>query len=210
MGFDDDSGDLIMVNQNAAGPGETKEQFSFSLTGGPVADGWCSLDATSYAWGIGVVEDGNPSPTTYTSYCPDIINFGPPYDVDEYGYVPDYNMCYKDQYDNEYWFDINFAENYAYGVVMMAQNCDAPLWYLQGSFYITTSGIEFELSAANPLGDYDTMCVASYKLKGKKVGTNWQFMWYYQDDPYGSQQANLLPCSNQRTISDEVRGALRE
>ena len=59
--------------------------------------------------------------------------------------------CYMDQYLNEYWFDINFDEHYIYGFSIAAQPCDAFEEYLIGSYYITTSGIEFELTVANPL-----------------------------------------------------------
>ncbi|MFQ6105407.1 MAG: hypothetical protein ACE5OP_14125 [Candidatus Glassbacteria bacterium] len=118
--------------------------------------------------------------------------------------------CFMDQYGNEYWFDINFAEGYVYGTTESAQGCDAPTWYLQGSFYITTSGIQFELSASNPLGDADNYCIASYKLKGIKVGANWEFMWYYQWRDYGDQPGNLVPCSMGIPVPVEGRGMLRE
>jgi hypothetical protein len=117
--------------------------------------------------------------------------------------------CYMDQYGNEYWFDINFAEGYLYGSTVSNQNCDAPEWYLQGTFHVTTSGIEFVLSASNPLGDADTSCIASYMLKGKKVGPDWQFMWYYPSNPYGSQQANLAPCGVDISVPADGQGARR-
>ncbi len=85
MSFDDDSGQLVMVNQYAAGPGITREAFDVDLAGGLTAAGYCELSSTNYAWGIGLIEDGDPAPTTYYTYNPDITGFSPPFDVDEYG-----------------------------------------------------------------------------------------------------------------------------
>jgi hypothetical protein len=85
MGFDDDSGRLIMVNQFLAGPGIVRESFDFDISIGLIQTGYCSLDNTGYAWGMAVVEDGYSMPDTYNSFHPDITGFGPPFDVDEYG-----------------------------------------------------------------------------------------------------------------------------
>jgi len=204
MGFDEDSGQLVIVNQYGAGlTPSVIEFFDFDLINGPVGAGYCTTGMTGYAWGLGLVNDGNPAPNTSTAYCPDIASFSSPFDLDEYG-TKIYQLCFKDQYDNEYQFDINLSEHYIYGVVVLAQPCDTQTYYLQGSYYFTNSGIEFQLSASNPLGD-DDFCVPAYMLKGERVGSDWQFMWYYPDNPVGSQPGILVSCST--TVPDTATGS---
>ena len=208
MAFDNDSGQLVMINQYGGGVAPcSREAFDFDLENGLTGAGSCTLDNTEYAWGLALVHDGDPEPNTFTAYCPDIAPFAPPFDLDEYGNQP-FDMCFKDQYNNEYWFNVNIAEHYIYGEVISMQGCDTPIYYLQGSFYFTNSGIEFQFSAANPLGDAD-YCVPAYMLKGKKVGPDWQFMWYYPDEASGSQPAVLVPCGSDVPTPGTGRGMLK-
>ena len=83
MAFDDDSGQLVMVNQQSA-PMD-RELFDVDPAGGLTPAGYCQLDHTAYAWGIALIEDGDPEPTSFYTYNPDITGCAPPYDVDEYG-----------------------------------------------------------------------------------------------------------------------------
>ncbi len=83
MGFDDDSGQLVMINQRTAPM--PREMFEFDLVNGLSAAGYCDLAHTAYAWGIALVEDGDPTPTSFHTYNPDITGFAPPFNVDEYG-----------------------------------------------------------------------------------------------------------------------------
>jgi hypothetical protein len=85
MEFDDDSGNLVMVNQYQAGPGMVREEFTFNIDTGLAGAGTCILDNTDYAWSAALIEDEDPEPFTYYFYTADIVNFSPPYDVDEYG-----------------------------------------------------------------------------------------------------------------------------
>ena len=83
MCYDDDSGRLVLVNQRTIS-GEM-EAFDFSLEDGLAGAGYCDLDYTTYAWGMALVEDGDPAPGSYYTYNPDITGFSPPFEVDEYG-----------------------------------------------------------------------------------------------------------------------------
>lgn len=120
-----------------------------------------------------------------------------------------YQFCFLDQYGNQYLYDANFAERYVAGEVAMTQPCDENTWHLQGSYYLTNPGIEFELSATNPRGNDERFCVTAYKLKGERVGSEFQFMWYYTDSLFGSQPASLVPCGAPFDPA-EGRGALEE
>jgi hypothetical protein len=87
LAFDDDSGNLVAVNQYGYGYGlpNAREEFSFTLGGGPVGAGSCDMANTTFAWGIAVIEDGDPAPTSFIGYTHDIAGFAPPFDLDEYG-----------------------------------------------------------------------------------------------------------------------------
>lgn len=85
MAFDDDSGQLILINQYTNGPHMAREAFNFDLINGLTGAGYCSLDYTGQSWGIGLIEDGDPEPGTFLSYVPDIYNAEPPFNIDEYG-----------------------------------------------------------------------------------------------------------------------------
>lgn len=103
--------------------------------------------------------------------------------------------CVQDQYGNEYNFVTIDEINYAYGTVTMAettiQHCDAPTFHLTGS-WVWKNRAKFELTAANPLGDADTGCITTYKLKG-----NWPSGdWYYIDGPSAEPQPfTFVDCS---------------
>lgn len=84
MAFDDDSGQLVFVNQYLEGPGHAVEVFDFDVATGLTPAGYCTLDVTRYAWGIGLIEDGNSRTGTFYSYNPDIDPQWPPFFVDEY------------------------------------------------------------------------------------------------------------------------------
>jgi hypothetical protein len=88
MEFDPDAGQLVMINQYGAYSGTDRELFDFSLGSGLTGAGWCDLAYTSFGWGIAVVGDGDPTPTTFESYVTDIGDFVAPVDLDEYG-IPD-------------------------------------------------------------------------------------------------------------------------
>jgi hypothetical protein len=60
MGFDDDAGQLVMVNQYGNYSGTVRELFDFSIAGGLTGAGYCDLASTGFGWGIAVVEDGDP------------------------------------------------------------------------------------------------------------------------------------------------------
>ena len=83
MAYDDDSGQLIMVNQQSAPM--AREAFDVDLTGGLVAAGYCELDNTIFPWSAALIEDGDPVPLSYFFYTVDITGFAPPFDLDEYG-----------------------------------------------------------------------------------------------------------------------------
>jgi hypothetical protein len=86
MAFDDDSGELVMVNQyGGGGVPSTREAFDVDLVSGLTPAGYCDLANTTFAWGLALVEDGDPAPTSYFTFNPDIANFAPPFPVDEYG-----------------------------------------------------------------------------------------------------------------------------
>ncbi|MFQ6104604.1 MAG: hypothetical protein ACE5OP_09970 [Candidatus Glassbacteria bacterium] len=113
--FDDDSGNLVMVNQYNAGPGIVREEFTFSLAGGLSGAGTCSLDNTNYAWGIALIEDGDPAPGSYYTLNPDIYAFSPPFDVDEYGIpavYPPYDLTCTVTEDNDIEMNWTNAEVY--------------------------------------------------------------------------------------------------
>ncbi len=86
MSFDDDNGQLIMVNQHNS-PYDL-EAFDFNLSDGLVPAGYCQLSATDRAWGVALVEDGDPAPNTSSTYHPDIDGHEPPFEIDVYG-LPD-------------------------------------------------------------------------------------------------------------------------
>jgi hypothetical protein len=52
--------------------------FVFTLGFSRKAD-YCTLDSTLYAWGIGLVEDGDLNPGTFFSYNPDVYYQDPPF-----------------------------------------------------------------------------------------------------------------------------------
>lgn len=104
MAFDDDAGQLIIINQYYSGPGEAMEAFSFSLESGLTPAGYCILDRTDFAWGLGLV-DGDPTPGTSHFFTPDIYTFGPPFELDDYGdpevLPPEGLTCTEVQFDIE-------------------------------------------------------------------------------------------------------------
>lgn len=114
-------------------------------------------------------------------------------------------MCIEDQYGNQYDFVIDSTHQYVYGSVHMEQDCDAPIWYLTGS-YVLKNGTQYEATAANPLGDSDTRCTATYKIKG----TYPKGAWYYTNG-YGGQEFTMGPCvsSPDNIFKSETGGALK-
>ncbi len=95
MAFDDDSGQLLIVNQYLGGPGEAMEEFDFDIETGLTPAGFCTLDNTTYAWGIGLIEDGDPAPGTFSAFVTDVWPlYDPPFDIDEYG-EPDVDPPYE-------------------------------------------------------------------------------------------------------------------
>jgi hypothetical protein len=85
MEFDPDAGQLVMINQYGNYSGTDREIFDFSLGSGLTGAGWCDLASTGFGWGIALVGDGDPAPTSFLSYVPDIGDFALPFDLDEYG-----------------------------------------------------------------------------------------------------------------------------
>ena len=81
---DDDSGQLVLINQHLAGRCETLELFDFDIENGLTPAGYCRLAHTKYAWGLAIIEDGDPDPWTFTSYVTGIGDFEPPHTIDEY------------------------------------------------------------------------------------------------------------------------------
>ncbi len=99
-------------------------------------------------------------------------------------------MCVQDQYGNQYNFVVDTINSYVYGSMISAQGCDAPTWYLTGSYYPDAGpGPQYELTAANPLGDADSSCIATYKIKG----TYPNGAWYYTSG-YGGQEFTFVSC----------------
>ncbi len=84
MAFDEDNGQIVMVNQCLAGRGETLEVFDFDLENGLTPAGYCNLSFTAYAWGLAIIEDGDPQPWTFTSYVTDIGDTEAPFFIDRY------------------------------------------------------------------------------------------------------------------------------
>jgi hypothetical protein len=97
MDFDDDSGELVVVNQYGPSSGtavSVMERFNLSL----LPRGWCDLANTEYAWGIGIIEDGNPASGTFWAYVTDAGDFtlAQPIAIDVYGTIcdpPDNLVC---------------------------------------------------------------------------------------------------------------------
>jgi hypothetical protein len=101
MGFDDDSGNLVMVNQYG---NNAREEFTFDIVNGLAAAADCSMDNTAYPWGLALMEDGDPAPTSYYTINPDITGFAPPFDIDEYGIpavYPPYDLVCEVTDDND-------------------------------------------------------------------------------------------------------------
>lgn len=97
-------------------------------------------------------------------------------------------VCVQDQFGNQYNFTVDAAHKYVYGTVTAVQGCEAETWTLIGSY--TTSPLVTELTAANPLGDFDgNGCISEYKLKGNYPN----FAWYYFDG-YGAQESAFVAC----------------
>jgi len=117
-----------------------------------------------------------------------------------------FHYCYQDQYGNQYQFEKDPTDpqgSYLRGQVVMNQGCDEPVWDFLGSYY---SGIKFEFTASNPLGDADTACISCFKIKGLKFPNA---AWYYPYG-YGGQQFRLVKCGT--ALSDEApegTGALK-
>jgi hypothetical protein len=98
-------------------------------------------------------------------------------------------MCVQDQYGGQYDFTIDSAHTYLYGsATMPAGLCGAPVWLLTGSF-VNSGGTKYELTAANPLGESDPSCIATFKIKG----TYPNGAWYYTGG-YGGQEFQLIDC----------------
>jgi hypothetical protein len=97
-------------------------------------------------------------------------------------------FCVQDQYGNQYNFVTDNLNRYAYGSATMVkttiQDCDTPTYHITGSWVRSsrihpqtgTSVINYELTAANPLGDSDVGCVATYKLKGVWPDGEWYYI----------------------------------
>jgi len=117
---------------------------------------------------------------------------------DEYRTSPT-SFCLQDQYGNQYNFEVDSAHKYVYGYVIAAQECDAKVWYLTGSYV----GKNLELTAANPLGDNDTKCVPTFKIKGRFPNA----AWYYVDG-YGDQEFQWSPCTQTKSNA-ELGGLIR-
>jgi hypothetical protein len=86
MEFDPDAGQLVMVNQYGNYSGTDRELFNFSLGSGLTGAGWCDLGNTLFGWGIGLISDGDPAPTSFCYYVTDIGDFAAPVELDAYGY----------------------------------------------------------------------------------------------------------------------------
>ena len=118
LAFDDDSGNLVAVNQYGYGYGlpTEREEFSFTLAGGPVEVATCTLANTVLAWGLAIIEDGDAAPGSFESYHLDLLpNFGPPMDVDEYGIpavYPPYDLICDVTVDNDVQMFWSNAEEY--------------------------------------------------------------------------------------------------
>jgi hypothetical protein len=104
MEFDPDAGQLVMINQYGNYSGTDRELFDFDIVGGLTGAGWCDLANTSFGWGIGLVGDGDPAPTSFYSYVTDIGDFSAPVDIDEYGIpavYPPYDLVCTVTPDND-------------------------------------------------------------------------------------------------------------
>jgi len=97
-------------------------------------------------------------------------------------------LCIQDQYGNQYDFTVDVPSGYLYGVMVSGQACDAPIWYLTGS-YVKSGGVQYELTPANPLGDADGSCIATYKVKGTYPNGE----WFYTGGP-GGQAFTFQAC----------------
>jgi hypothetical protein len=99
-------------------------------------------------------------------------------------------VCIQDQYGGQYELTLDPAHLYAYGTAD-AVGCDATFYFLTGSVVpLAAGGFALEVTAANPLGDFDNECIATFKLKGQFPN----FAWYY-DDGYGGQEASWAGCA---------------
>lgn len=97
-------------------------------------------------------------------------------------------VCLQDQFGNQYNFTIDASHKYVYGTVTAVQGCESQTWVLIGSY--TSGPLVVELTAANPLGDFDGGgCISEYKLKGNYPN----FAWYYADG-YGAQESTFVAC----------------
>jgi hypothetical protein len=85
MEFDPDAAQLVMINQYGTYSGTDREIFDFSIAEGLTGASWCDLGATGFGWGLGLIGDVDPAPTSFYSYVTDIGDFAAPVDLDEYG-----------------------------------------------------------------------------------------------------------------------------
>jgi hypothetical protein len=84
MSFDDDAGQLVIVNIFNYGRRNALEIFDFDLETGLTPAGYCEISSTRLGYGVAVVEDGDPTPGTFTAYVSDAGDFAAPVEIDEY------------------------------------------------------------------------------------------------------------------------------
>jgi hypothetical protein len=152
MGYDDDAEQLVMVNQNGNYDGTVREVFDFSVDEGLTGASWCDLGSTGFGWGIGVIEDGDPAPTSFTSYVTDIGDFEAPVEIDEYGIplvYPPYDLWCSVTEDNDVQLNWTNAEEY-----------DEVRIYLDDELIATLPGDATEYLDHHPGGGYHTYGVS--------------------------------------------------
>ena len=84
-------------------------------------------------------------------------------------------FCFQDQYGFQYTFSLDKGNGLVLGSATSDPNCDTAAYHVFGSFMKVAGNYEYELTAVNPLGEGDSVCVHSYKIKGQWPAGDWYF-----------------------------------
>lgn len=84
-------------------------------------------------------------------------------------------FCFQDQFGFQYSFSLDKGNGLVLGTATSDPNCDTATYHVFGSFMKVAGVYEYELTAVNPLGEGDSGCVHSYKIKGQWPAGDWYF-----------------------------------
>jgi hypothetical protein len=108
--------------------------------------------------------------------------------------------CIEDQAGNQYNFTNDAFHHYLFGTMTSGQECDTDFFYITGSYGFG----HYEITGANPLGDQDSVCITTFKIKGVFP----HGAWYYTNG-YGAQRFRWKRCGTSPSANPKEGGTLR-